>query len=121
MNGSQKGLQRDGKIEIEREREEERGKERMERGKKVARTPVARQRLSISVSPHVLEAFAYTGCILVTSRFLSYTHTIIANVHTVYKVLRKYFDKIFGKFNIQFFSLTILKKKSTINLDNLNK
>jgi len=42
---------------MERERERE-----GEKGKKVARTPVARQRLSISVSPHVLEALATTEC-----------------------------------------------------------
>jgi len=88
MNDSQKGVAKDGKIEKERERERERRKrreERGERGKKVARTPVARQRLSISVSPHVLEAFVYTGCILVTSRSLSLdscTRIIITNIHT---------------------------------------
>jgi hypothetical protein len=45
--------ERDKKRERERERERER------RGKKVARTPVARQRLSISLSSHVLDALAY--------------------------------------------------------------
>lgn len=87
-------------MEHKREREgEKRGGEKVGGGgKKVARTPVARQRLSISVSPHILEAFAYTGCILVTSRSLScrfmhsYNHS--ERSHWIYKVLRKYFDNI---------------------------
>lgn len=107
MNSSQKGVatgwnDRDREIKHKRERESERkrgGEKVGGGGKKVARTPVARQRLSISVSPHVLEAFAYTGCILVTSRSLScrfmhsYNHS--ERSHWIYKVLRKYFDKIF--------------------------